>query len=146
MTSNWNVSYFYPRNNNETRPKVDELNNNLVDIRMCSVWLTELDYYEYDLSAFHNHECYTLLTPKPVKLSEVTAVCKTFSVPIWIIFGICFLVTGLLLWGIARILVTEKTTVYANLTRTFLEVTNIATSHGDSAFANLHSINILLLR
>lgn len=112
---------------------------------MCSVWLTELDYYQYDLSTFHNHECYTLLTPKPVKLSEAVAIYKTFSGHIWITFGMCFFITGMLLWGSARIQSTEKT-VYSNLSRTFLEVTNIATAHGVGYFPKQHSINILLFR
>lgn len=109
------------------------------------MWLSELDYYEYDLSTFHNHECYTLLTPKPVKLSQVTAIYKAFSSQIWITFGICFFVIVLLLWGSARIQITEKT-VYTNLSRTFLDVTKIATSHGVDHFPKQHSINILLLR
>lgn len=114
-------------------------------MRMCSVWLTELDYYKFDMSAFHNHECYTLLTPKPVKLSEVTAIYKTFSAQIWIVFGICLMSTGLLLWIIARAEAT-KTTVYTSLSRTFLEVIHIATAHGVGTFPKQQSINILLIR
>lgn len=147
--SNWNVTFIIPNfvNGIPIRPNVtvDELNNRLVDMRMCSVWLTELDYYQYDLSTFHNHECYTLLTPKPVKLSTVSAIYKTFSAQIWMIFGSCFLAIGLLLWGSARIHITDKT-VYTDLSRTFLEVTNIATSHGVGYFPKQHSINILLFR
>ncbi|KAJ6649859.1 hypothetical protein Bhyg_05100, partial [Pseudolycoriella hygida] len=146
VASNWNVTYFLPIFVNRTRGNVfiDELNNNLVDMRMCSVWLTELDYYDYDLSTFHNHECYTLLTPKPVKLSEVTAIYKTFSSYTWITFVLSFFLFGLLLWVSARIQLMEKT-VYTDLSRTFLEVTNIATSHGVDKFPRQYSMNILLL-
>lgn len=122
----------------------DDLVNNTTDIAMCAVWLTEYEN-KYDVSTFHSHECTTLLVPKPTRLSEITAIYTTLSGQVWLLFGLCFFVTGLLVWQSAKMEMIEKL-VYGNVSRTFLEVMNIATSHGIGYFPRQNSIKLLLLR
>lgn len=122
----------------------EDLANDTADLA-CSIWLM-LEYAnEYDLSTFHSHECITFLVPKPKRLSEITAIYTTLSAQVWLVFGLCFFSTGVLMWSSARIQTMERN-IYANFSRTFLELMNIATSHGVGYFPTQHSINILLTR
>lgn len=148
MTKNWKIIYNLRDLETASEPLYtilfNDLNNNTADIVMCSIWLSPYEN-KYDLSTFHELECGTLLVPRPKRLSEFTAIYTTLSGQVWLVFGICFFATGFSLWGSARIEIVERT-VYMNVSRTFLEVMNIATSHGVRNFPRQRSIKLLLLR
>lgn len=122
----------------------DDLIDDNSDVAMCAIWLYDYEN-KYDMSTYHNHECNTLLVPKPRRLSEITAIYTTLSGEVWVICLSFFFITGILLWSSAKIGIVEKT-VYENIARSFLEVMNIATSHGVVQFPSQHSIKMLLLR
>lgn len=148
VTKNWKVKYIL-RDLSRTliSPWItmfEDLVNRTADIAMCSVWVTDYEN-RFDLATYHHHECATLLVPKPTKLSEITAIYTTLSGQVWLIFAFFFAATGMLMWSSAK-LDTVQTAAYANFSRTFLEMINIATSHGVGHFPRQHSIKILLMR
>ncbi len=121
----------------------DDLENHTADLAMCSIWVSVFRD-TYDVSSHYNHACFTLVVPKPKRLSEVTAIYTTFSGEVWFTFGLLCFATGILLWGSAMV---GKRTVYVSLSRSFLETMNIATSHGVDIFRTQRtSIKILLIR
>lgn len=121
----------------------DDLENHTADLAMCSIWVSVFKD-QYDVSSYYNHACNTLIVPMPKRLSEITAIYTTFSGEVWLTFGLLFFATGILLWGSAMI---GKQTVYVNVTRSLLEIMNIATSHGVDIFRTQRtSIKILLMR
>lgn len=149
VIKNWKVKYIL---RDESRTGVspwitmfEDLKNQTADIAMCSIWISVFDD-KYDVSGYYNHECNTLLVPKPKRLSEITAIYKTLSGLVWLTFGLCFFTTGMLLWSSAIIGIAERT-VFVNMSRTFLEVMNIATLHGVQTLPKQQtSIKILLMR
>lgn len=149
VVKNWKVEYLF-RDWNKTNlsPYVtmyEDLLNHSADIAMCAVWLSDHDY-KHDLTTFHSHECHSMLVPKPTKLSEATAIYSTLSYPVWILFGCSFFLTTFLLWGIANFKVVPTKNRYISLARTFLDITDVATSHGLESFPEQNSVKILLFR
>lgn len=123
----------------------DDLKNRIADIALCSIWISAFDD-KYDISGYYNHECSTLMVPKPTRLSVITAIYRTLSAEVWISFGFFFFATGILLWSIAMVGIAERT-VYVHLGRAFLDIMNIATLHGVYiSQRQQRSINILLMR
>lgn len=121
----------------------DDLENHTADLAMCSIWVSVFKD-QYDVSSYYNHACNTLIVPMPKRLSEITAIYTTFSGEVWLTFALLFIAAGIVLWGSGTI---GTQTVYVNVTRSFLEIMNIATSHGVEIFRTQRtSIKILLMR
>lgn len=123
---------------------LEYLDEHKADIVMCNVWLTERED-KYDFTTFHNYECNTLMVPKPRRVSEITAIYTTLSAQVWLLFGLFFFVTGILLWVSAKIAMIENL-IYVNVSRIFLDVISIATSHAVNYIPRQHFMRILLLR
>ncbi|XP_037050126.1 uncharacterized protein LOC119084312 [Bradysia coprophila] len=122
----------------------DDLQNHTSDLAMCSIWVSVFKD-QYDVSSYYSHACNTLIVPMPKRLSEITAIYTTFSGDVWLTFAVLFFATGLLLWISAMMGIVNRT-VYVDLSRSLLEMMNIATSHGvDVLRAQKTSIKILLL-
>lgn len=150
VTKNWNVKHLM-RDESKTgiTPWItmfNDLENRTADLAMCSIWLKSIDD-KYDYTAYYNHECSTLMVPKPKRLSEMTAIYKTLTGEVWLTFGLFFFATGLLLRSTAMMDVEVKRNVYVNMSEAFLDVTSIATQHGVNGFRK-HQIStkILLMR
>ena len=123
----------------------EDLQNHTSDLAMCSIWVSVFKD-QYDVSSYYNHACNTLIVPMPKRLSEITAIYTTFSCEVWLTFGLLFFAAGILLW-LSAMISSVKRTVYENLSRSFLEIMNIATSHSvDVLRTQKTSIKILLLR
>lgn len=123
----------------------DDMINRTADIALCSIWISAFDD-KYDVSEYYNHECSTLMVPKPTRLSEMTAIYKTMTAEVWVSFGFFFFATGILLWSIAIVGIGERT-AYVNISRAFLDIMNIATSHGIAIpRRQQRSMKILLMR
>lgn len=149
VIKNWNVTHILQ---DESKTGIspwikmfDDLENHQADLSMCSIWVSVFKD-QYDVSSYYNHACNTLIVPMPKRLSETTAIYTTFSGEVWITFGVLFLTTGLLLWASAMIGIVKRT-AYVHLSRSFLEIMNIATSHGVEILQTQKiSIKILLMR
>lgn len=149
VVKNWNVTHILQ---DESKTGIspwtkmfDDLENHKADLSMCSIWVSVFKD-QYDVSSYYNHACNTLIVPMPKRLSEITAIYTTFSYDVWLTFGVLFLATVLLLWASAMIGIGERA-VYVQLSRSFLEIMNIATSHGVEIFQTQKtSIKILLMR
>lgn len=124
----------------------DDLKNDTADIALCSLWSVLDD--SYDISTYYNHECNTLMIPKPQRLSEITAIYTTLSGYVWLSFGLFFFATGTLLRMTGMICIgVEKNTYYAKMSTAFVDVMSIATSHGVSSFwKHQSSAKVLLTR
>lgn len=123
-----------------------DLRNHTADLAMCSIWTSEIDD-TYDVSSYYNHECNTLLVPKPKRLSEISAIYATLRTEVWFTFALLFFATAMLLWGCEMIDSKPKGIYFLNLSGSFLDVMNIATSHGvESFWKQKSSTKILLLR
>lgn len=124
----------------------DDLKNRTADLAMCSIWISVFDD-KYDVSGYYNHECNTMLIPKPKRLSEMTAIYTTLSGMVWLTFGLLFFITGILLRYCKMTGADAKKNVHVNLSRTFLDVMNIATLHGvDDFWQQKRSAKTLLTR
>ncbi|KAJ6643303.1 hypothetical protein Bhyg_08262, partial [Pseudolycoriella hygida] len=148
ITKNWKIRYIL-RDESKTgiSPWItmfDDLKNRTADIAMCSIWISVFDD-KYDVSGYYNHECNTLLIPKPKRLSEMTAIYKSLSGKVWLTFGLLFSATGFLLWSTAMVGIGDRS-AYVSLSRTFLEIMNIATLHGVNTLRQQQiSVKILLM-
>lgn len=120
----------------------DDLKDHTADVAMCSIWVTLFDD-GYDVSTYYNHECNTLLIPKPKRLSEITAIYTTLSAEVWIIFALLFFAMGILLRSSPLIDTTK--TVYGGMSDSFLDVMNVATTHGVPSFWKQQSSTKVLM-
>ncbi len=148
VVKNWKVEYlFRDWSKTQQSPYVTmyaDLLNHSADISMCAIWLSDHGYL-YDLTTFHSHECHSMLVPKPTKFSEASAIYSTLSSVVWTVFGFSFVITGILLWAMAKIKIESKNR-YVSIIRTFLDLTNVATSHGIDNLPDQNSAKVLLLR
>lgn len=126
-----------------------DLSNKTSDIAMCSLWLIEDIYKQYDLSTFYEKQCLVLLVPKPMKLNEATAIYTTLDTPVWLLFLFFFVLSTVLLNWIAKMEqnFNESSSVFTDLTFTIMETINTATSHSVVRFpTDQTSVKILLIR
>ena len=149
MAKNWRIKHVLLDESKTGRSPwitmFEDLQNHTSDLAMCSIWVSVFKD-QYDVSSYYNHACNTLIVPMPKRLSEITAIYTTFSCEVWLTFGLLFFAAGILLW-LSAMISSVKRTVYENLSRSFLEIMNIATSHGvDDLRTQRTSVKILLLR
>lgn len=150
VVKNWKIKYIL-RDVSKTgiNPLIttfDDLKNDTADLALCSLWSVLGD--DYDISTYYNHECNTLMIPKPKRLSEMTAIYRTLSGYVWLTFGFFFFATGILLRVSGMVCTYVKgIAYYADVSNAFLDVMKIATSHGVDSFSrHQSSTKILLMR
>lgn len=126
-----------------------DIADNRTDMGICSMWMNAKRADQFDLSTFYDFQCHKFLVPRPTRLNEATAIYRTLSLAVWILFLCFFLVTGLLLMALSRIDTINSAadaSMFNNFTRSMLEIVNIATGHGVNTIPKQHSINVLLIR
>lgn len=117
------------------------------EMAMCGVWLHTM-HSNKDLTSYFDYNCNTWIAPKPTKLDPAALVYLALSAPVWALYTCCFVVTVILLTIISKIEEDIKSTktLLSNLSRSWLEATNTATSHGITNFPKQISVQILLVR
>lgn len=153
VTRNWNVhSVHRDYSENVKDPWLNitnDISNDLTDMGMCSIWLDADRDMKFDLSTYYNQICATMVVPKPYRLNEVTAIYLSFEKWVWVCFLCSAVLTGFLLTWMAKVgtqIDRRYKTVFAEGSRSVLEIISTATSHGFHANHKQTSINILLIR
>lgn len=131
----------------------NHLINNTADIGLCSMWITQDHFARFDMSTYFDFQCITLLVPKPVPMNEATFVYKSLTGPVWIYFSMTFIGMGLLLNYFTKLGLRlglyenlHGSTVYVDLTRSFLEIINTVSAHGAKTYLQFVSFRLIILR
>lgn len=153
VARNWNVlSVHRDYSENVKDPWLNITNDiidDLIDMGMCSIWLDAERDMKFDLSTYYDHQCTTMVVPKPCRLNEVTDIYLPFRKWVWVFFLCSAVVTSLLLTYMAKVgakMDRRYQAVFAEGSRTVLEIVSTATSHGVHFNPKQTSINILLIR
>lgn len=153
LTKNWKKSFnfrdFSRTNVSPYDMVMTDLSNKSADMSMCSIWLLQKYYRIFDLSTFYDQQCSTFLVPKPLKLNEATSIYMTLDSTVWFLFLFFFLLSSVLLYTIAKMeeQLYDKTSVFTDLTRSFLETIGMAASHPVGRIPrDQTSVKILLTR
>lgn len=154
ITKNWKVKFVKRDLSDEVKEPwtaiLQDVKNDNADIAMCLQWLQLHRIQNYDYTTYYDHLCLTMLVPKPRRLNEASAIYLAFNVYVWALFCFFFLLTGLLITIFANIGLNKQFTlhdvVFKDFKRTFLEMINLATSHGVDNEPKQKSVNILITR
>lgn len=127
---------------------LNELENQTSQLVMCAVWLNYWHVPRFDLTNYFDYHCNTWICPKPVKLNAATAVYRTLSSDVWLLYALCFALTVVVLTIISQLESKFRKTevISSKLGRCLLEAANTATSHAAVNIPQQLSIQILLLR
>lgn len=114
---------------------------------MCSMFLMEDRYRRLDLSSHFSSLCGTFLVPKAHPITHASYIYLPLSSTLWICMLVALLTTAILYFCIYRILAdrTQDNNVWENLSRAFLDIINIATSHGLPKIMKKISIRLLII-
>lgn len=146
IAKNWNLTYFPQQGWTQLFTNTRE---HLSDLSLCSVWETEKNFHQFDLTIYFEHQCGTFIVQKPSYLNEATYIYIPFDFYVWMAFIAMFLTTAFML----RILTSLgfkickrrwESSKFNSLTYCFLEIVNTTTSHGVTKFPTQIPIRILI--
>lgn len=151
IAKNWNISI--NRSDVAGADNWDRVLNNVLtnrsDVAMCSVWISEEHINTFDMSENIGSQCVTFVVPQPTIQSQASIVYLPFSIEVWGAFLFIFLFTSFQIKGIS--IIGERifnnfhySRRYRDLTKTIVEMTSIATSHGASIFPVATPVKILV--
>lgn len=130
---------------------LDTLSNDTSDIALCSVYLSFDHIQRFDLSSYFDHLCLTLFVPRPKQITEALFIYLSLPFDVWICYVGIFIIVGLFLYAISRLgahlrIFDEKKVIYSNLQRSYIDVINVATSHGVTQFPFQAPLKIVIVR
>lgn len=148
LTRGWNVNIYdrhFLFDKGDTWDEVaEDVEHRRTMMGMCSMWLIEDKYRRLDLSHYFSHLCGTFLVPKPMQITQASYIYLPLNAGLWfMILGTLF-ATALLYFYMTQT-VSDNHTVLENLTRSFLDVINIVTSHGLPKIIEKLSIRLLII-
>lgn len=146
IAKNWNLTYHALEGWSHLFTHTRE---RLSDLSLCSVWETEKNYKQFDLTIFFEHQCGTFIVQKPSYLNPATYIYIPFDFYVWMAFIAMFLTTTFLLkiltfFGFKICEKRWKSSKFKSLTYSFLEILNTTTSHGMTKFPTQIPIQILV--
>uniref|UniRef100_A0A3F2ZDC6 Ionotropic glutamate receptor C-terminal domain-containing protein n=1 Tax=Lutzomyia longipalpis TaxID=7200 RepID=A0A3F2ZDC6_LUTLO len=123
---------------------VNDVQDGISNIGLCSPWLNIKHYRVVDLSHSYDLQCLTFLVPRPQIVTPASYIYLPFSGMVWVVYIICLIATAFILhYFVNREFI--RATELSSLEVVFLEVINIATSHGATRFPKQVPIKILLV-
>lgn len=143
---NWNLTYFVQQGWTQLFSNMRE---HLSDLSLCSVWETEKNYKQFDLTIFFEHQCGTFIVQKPSYINPATYIYIPFTLYVWMAFIAMFVTTTFLLriltfLGFKICKQRWTSSKFKSLTYSFLEIVNTTTSHGVTKFPSQIPIQILI--
>lgn len=122
---------------------------------LCSVWLTDHLLHRFDVTGYSSHLCGTFLVPKPAPIAQASYIYYPLEDEVWILIFSFLVITALLYHCFSRIVNSRSLgqwcsqlnapTEFESLSRSFLDVINIVTSHGLPKIFHRPSIQILII-
>lgn len=146
IAKNWNLTYIEQLGWTEL---FTFTRGHLSDLSLCSVWETQKNYIQFDLTVYFEHQCGTLIVQKPSYINEATYIYIPFQFNVWMAFIVIFLTTALLLriltlFGFKICKKRWSSSRFKSLAYSFLEIVNTTTSHGVTTFPTQIPIRILI--
>lgn len=130
--------------------------NGISNFALCSNWLTDHLVERFDVSGCFSHQCGTFLVPRPAPIAHASYIYYPLEDEVWILIFSFLVITTVLYYFFSRIF-RKNSAPQANLsqdnppgefdfmTQSFMDLINIATSHGLQRIVNRASIQILLI-
>lgn len=112
---------------------------------MCSMWLVEEKYRRLELSNYFSHLCGTFLVPKPLAITEASYIYLPLSSELWLCILATLFITASLYFFMYREAHKAREQVVESLSRIFLDVISIATSHGIPKIIQWIPIRLLVI-
>lgn len=123
---------------------VNDVQDGVSNIGLCSPWLNLKHFLITDVSNTYDLQCLTFLVPRPHIITPASYIYLPFSLGVWIAYIACLVGTTFILhYFVNRDFI--RVTELSSLEVVFLEVINIATSHGATRFPKQVPIKILLV-
>lgn len=145
VTQGWNIEFiiFNGRSN-----MMDHLTSRYIDMSTCSLWLNYNNHRKYDLVAYFDRQCVTLMVPKQ-RFLYGSNIYLSLRNNIWLSVGVSFAGIALTLIGISRLSVRwriyrPKQVPYRHIGIAIMEIVNVATSHGMNHISLQTSIRFAL--
>lgn len=122
----------------------DDVLDNTAHIGLCSMWLTIDKFRRFDLSNQFSSQCGTFLVPKPQPITQASYIYLPLSEKLWILLITSLVATALLYYFLYQ---RARASRYflENLSRAFLDIINISTSHGLPNVVHRLPIRILVI-
>ncbi|GAB0090954.1 uncharacterized protein DMENIID0001_057390 [Sergentomyia squamirostris] len=122
---------------------VKDVQSGEANVALCSPWLNIKHYRVTDLSQSYDQQCLTFLVPRPRIVTAASYIYLPFSGKVWFAYIACLIGIALILhYFVNRDFI--RSNDLSSLEVVFLEVINIATSHGATRFPRQVPIKILL--
>lgn len=125
------------------------VNDNISDLAMCSIWMTK-PLSQYDPSTYFDLQCGTFLVPKPHLLNPASYLYMSLSASDWYGFAVSLIVMTLSFSIITKIgrrfIGSWSDLMYDSFSRSLMDALDMATSHGLAKFPKEHSMKFLLNR
>lgn len=153
VTKNWKVHYNLRMEVGQEKddPYIIALNDvraGVSDLAMCSMWLNYDHYSEHDLTTFFYRQCITFLVPVNKLISEGSTIYISLSIAVWSLYVGSLVIVGLVVNQLARIyshFINKQFDTFSYLSECYMDLVNIATSHGIQRFPTSIALKIIVI-
>lgn len=160
-TKDWTVRLIDRSNLLDTGDPWGQIENDVADgtahFSLCSPWLTDHLLKRFDVTGYSSHLCGTFLVPKPAPIAQASYIYYPLEDEVWILILSFLVITAILYHCFARIIASPSLTHWFTqyrhnvpeeldtLSRSFVDIINIITSHGLPKIMQRPSIQILII-
>lgn len=129
---------------------LQDLEYNISDMAMCSIWMTKDHYQKFDLSNFNDLLCNTFVVPKPTAITQASLMYLPLNYWVWIAFLLTLILSAILLNLMSifgkNLMNKENYGSQFNIPLTvILDLVGIVTSHGLPHFPVQLPIKVLIM-
>lgn len=156
ITRHWNTTLTVrsPISNESWHPyqgTLADTKGGLFDTAICGVWITWENYREYDLTSTIDRHCITFLVPVQQLIKNGSTIYISLSGAVWALYVGTFVSTGIISIILARIYWTKlnsgkEVRAFAFLSDSYMDLVNIASSHGIRRFPKQNALKIIVMR
>lgn len=120
------------------------------DVALCQIWFTERNFNTYKLSKYLDLQCLTIMVPRRTTIDIARIIYLPLTIDMWFGVAIAFISIVLILyaiskWGMRLRIYEPRYLPFRHLSTAYIEVINIATSHGVTNFPLQTSIKFVVL-
>lgn len=121
------------------------------DLALCSIWMNHEHYRDFDLTSFIDRQCVTFLVPVNKLVRDGSTIYNSLSGAVWVLYIGAFISTGIILFFMARVYfrkinVGQGTQAFDFFSRNYMDLVNIASSHGIQRLPKPIPLKIVVMR
>lgn len=121
------------------------------NLALCSIWMNLEHYRDFDLTSTIDRQCVTFLVPVNELVRKGSTIYNSLSGAVWALYIGALIITGIILFCMARVYfrkinVGQEVQDFDFFSRNYMDLINIASSHGIQRLPKPIPLKIVVMR